>query len=305
MLNAKIALIILLGLFVGYGAFAESQPPPPGPLKTSDIPQSNTEKHHQASEYRQYLPEEKLTGSNISIYTDKIQVISNHNQGKANDKSSTDWWLVVFTGVLAGVSFFQYRVTKRQSEDLHKSIELTREEINLTREELEITKSAANSAQKSADALPLIERAYVFVSIPYHVIIPVKEDPGLLECKVTVALFNHGKTPAILKQLKVNMRVIPINEELGDDLIGDTESEIPEGVIIGSGTEYKNDYSIILRKNQWEDIENIYSTLFCYGRIIYEDVLKDRRTTGYCWDYHPVILKCFYISNNKKLNYYT
>lgn len=289
MLNAKIALLIFLGLFVGVWSLAYSQPPPPGPAKAIQKPQDQTKNNHQVAKDDKRGTENSPLVIKIKD-TPESKINAEQTAKYQEEETASSWWLVRITGILAFIAAAEAGVLIWQTSELRNSIK--------------VAQKAANAAQKSAEALPLIERAYVFVTIPYHVIIPVKEDPELLECKVTVAFFNHGKTPAILKQLKVNMRVIPINEELGE-LIGDTESEIPEGVIIGSREEYKADYSTILRKEQWEDIENIHSTLFCYGRIIYEDVLKNRRTTGYCWDYHPVFLKCFYISNNKKLNYYT
>ena len=288
MLNAQRALIIvLLGLFVGSWAFAESQPPPPGPRKLIENPQTQTRDEHQkAKDDKRGTDASPLVIKMVNTPESKIK--AEQAAKYQNDETTSSRRLVWITGILAIIAASQACVLIWQASELKKSVKAA--------------KDAANAAQKSADALPLIERAYVFVSIPYHYVAPDKQAPAFIQGEVTVSLFNHGKTPAILNQVKV---IIEPRTNCPSDLIGDIKSEIPPGVVISSGGKYDINYPFTFSAEQWGEIENVNLTLFCYGRIKYKDVLDNIRETGFCWDYHPIIHKCFYISDNKKLNYYT
>jgi hypothetical protein len=127
MLNAKVALIILLGLFVGAWSLAYSYPPIPGPAKASDKPQTETENNHQATEHGQNLSEIRLIWSNGLINTIKIQPSTKQNQTEKDNKAPSGWWIIGITGVIAGAAVLQFFTTRKQVEAMQETIKLTRE----------------------------------------------------------------------------------------------------------------------------------------------------------------------------------
>jgi len=85
---------------------------------------------------------------------------------------------------------------------------VTGREVRLTRIVAESGEKAAQAAKATADALPAIERAYLFVEVdcnflpimrePYHAWVHRSEDVPAVGLKVTYRMVNHGKTPAEL-----------------------------------------------------------------------------------------------------------
>jgi hypothetical protein len=84
--------------------------------------------------------------------------------------------------------------------------------------------------------------------------------------------------------------------------------KIPPGIVIQSGTGYPCEVPLKnITNDQWKEINSSGSVkLYCCGLLEYEDVFKRPHETGFCWEYQNRISESgFYISNNKKLNYYT
>jgi hypothetical protein len=160
------------------------------------------------------------------------------------------------------------------------------------------TRKAADAAKKSADALPMIERAYVFVDIDWQNYLNVSVNTPI---NARVRFKNHGNTPAIIRQVHARLEVV--NDY--PTIIYDDSSKIPKGIIISSKEDTSIDCVIVDASiEEQRDILNGKKKLICYGRIIYEDILKEERMTVFCWEYNTVF-KSLYISSNEKLNGYT
>jgi hypothetical protein len=83
-----------------------------------------------------------------------------------------------------------------------------------------LTRTVANATKESADALPAIERAYVFLRVARHSVQFRSRDTPY-ETSRAHSLFvyynfiNHGKTPAILHEIRMGIRRSP--DRLADD----------------------------------------------------------------------------------------
>lgn len=185
-------------------------------------------------------------------------------------------FVVVFTGLLAAFTF-----QLRQS-----------------------TEKLWRETKASVDALPKIQRAYVFVEVKLEERL-VGTTNELAESKVSVYIWNHGKTPAVLTKLRGYTTVLP---ETPQELIHfkGNERELPPGLVIaGSGYRIEQ-FTCRLSTDNLGDIERGDSVLYCAGRVEYEDVMGIHRETGFCWQYRPLsALRDFTISPNTKLNYRT
>jgi len=169
------------------------------------------------------------------------------------------------------------------------------------REAVKTAKDTAEAAKKSADALPEIERAYVFVTVEYE---QSKRVVGINFFDFGDSLFieNHGRTPAIIKKVRglVCLREASIPEI--------RESEIPAGLLIGSD-KWKRIPAAPQKINEREreDILLKNITAYCCGRIEYEDVFSEAHTTGFCWEYRQMADSAYWIVSDryKELNYRT
>ncbi|MGO9234793.1 MAG: hypothetical protein ACLP4V_12210 [Methylocella sp.] len=102
------------------------------------------------------------------------------------------FWLVVFTAVLSVVAVLQIKF-------------LTRAE-NIATAPAEAAKQSANVAERT---LTELERPYIFVDIPKFVPSQFEGRPPVVQ----YILKNHGRTPAIVRWLKAQARVLPMNPQ--------------------------------------------------------------------------------------------
>jgi hypothetical protein len=161
------------------------------------------------------------------------------------------------------------------------------------------TDKTADAAKRSAESLPIIERAYLFVEVSKEPIAGTDDwTPLDNNFKILVRISNYGKTPAILNNIHVDAL-------WNEDYPGgcqEIKRKIPSS---------KN----VLAPDAWafghvghpipRDLENINKMfLLCCGYIEYYDIWKVRHETGFCWEWDSEH-RCFNLSNNQDLNYYT
>jgi hypothetical protein len=150
---------------------------------------------------------------------------------------------------------------------------------------------AAEAAKNSAESLPRIETAYVFVEIE-HVAIQKTGAVGQTyiddsQIIVNILFCNHGRTPAIIREI-----VIYWGNEGNPPRA--YRMEIPPGSVILRDKPFKRRVQIDTPKGE------IY---FCWGTIAFEDIFRDIYTTGFHWHWNDWV-EHFEISNNDELNYY-
>jgi hypothetical protein len=153
--------------------------------------------------------------------------------------------------------------------------------------QLQLTKSIARTAKSSADALPRIERAYVFVDIA--VSREAREelkDFSTVTFSFAVKLTNYGKTPAILTKMSLYpvLEDTPPKELMSAD---SAEPVIPDGMVIGPGASHEMLIGKVLDPGQYAEFESLAKSVYVVGLVDYDDMMGGSRSTGFCWYTRP------------------
>jgi len=156
-----------------------------------------------------------------------------------------------------------------------------------------VTRMTAKAAQDSADALPVIERAYIFIK-PEIVFPPDfwwRKDTDVAANTISVkyVFTNHGKTPAVIRSIDArfnmwtdapdNIQHMPSKILGGEPVLEASESTSPDEEFIQRK----------LTAIEVEAIENGHAYLWFYGSIIYEDIFKKKRVTRFRWRYGSIL----------------
>jgi hypothetical protein len=117
--------------------------------------------------------------------------------------------------------------------------------------------------------------------------------------EVRFALKNHGKTPAIMRQINVEMRVV--NEF--PTAFRQIANDMPQGLVISGGetTEFFPRRQLITAED-WIALPSRRRLLLFLGSIRYTDVFGVPHETGFCVDWDG---NGFGPSPSEALNYYT
>jgi hypothetical protein len=220
-----------------------------------------------------------------------------HWYDKLLDFTITDFLMVIFNALLA---FFSYRlwlttrnlwrVSKEQADALKESVSITKGIAGATERSANAALSAANAAKRSAETLPAVERAYIFVTVEYQhdtyrndntfePIHGVNGFQGNYLCKADVQLWNCGRTPAVITKIRA---VISLEKAIIPEI---EEVEIPLGIVIGSDKSKTIPVSIHINDMERKNIINWNTIAYCCGRIEYQDVFRGKYTRGFCWEY--------------------
>lgn len=289
----KIIILILITAFlVSVVNLYSQEPSPPAikgqvqPRKFNSQPSTNSNiktKDNDNSTPKAVSPINKMDTHSSNAKTQNTYKENSDSQlGAIKDDPITTYtfWLMIFTGalVICNVGLWFY------------------------------TMRAANSAKKAADALPTVERAYLFIDSiewpkgelgftlsEYNKLTPIK---GIIR--------NVGRTPAILCKVSSMVSIKESEYPTKEAVRGKLEISVPTGVIIeGDGTEPFSCGGAIGPSIMTES-DFIQATILCYGYVIYEDIFGKSHETGFCYEFKPIYLEGrFHISNNKELNYYT
>lgn len=163
-----------------------------------------------------------------------------------------------------------------------------------------LTKISADAAREAAEALPKIERAYVFAEVLLR-----KVSSPFPEIPIDVCFHNHGKTPALITKLRAYPAILDSTPNALNEFPG-SENTLPQGLVITANGDYWEHTPIKMSGEEWTNLKSLNKTLFCIGRIEYDDVLGRHRETGFCWHFFDDARGYgFTISPNTKLNYYT
>lgn len=184
--------------------------------------------------------------------------------------NNATWLLAIFTVVLAIIAIVQVFMFLAQ--------------LKLTRESVVDAEVAAKAAMASAEALPKIERAYLFVSCSIR--FTNEPVPGTKLARrvgiFTLTMTNYGKTPAILKRL----RAYPVySDHPPQELIpARNNATIPSGLVVGSGGVYEHTERAPIEIDQWKEIVgDVLYKFYIVGTVEYDDILGQEHATGFCW----------------------
>ncbi len=165
-----------------------------------------------------------------------------------------------------------------------------------------VTHTAANAAKSAAEALPNVERAYLFLASEFRHSQKPNAIPGTGDIiEAQFAFKNYGKTPAILTRIEAEVRTVTaLPTELRERAV-----EIPPGLVIGSGeaTPYFTARNLIVA----DDLPKIRTRerlVIFVGMVEYRDIFGKLHKTGFCVDRDP-LGNSFGPSPTQILNYYT
>jgi hypothetical protein len=251
----------------------------PTPTKHSNKPQNQTTSRQTQAEIISESTQSPTPMIPLSV-APNAQIEPSDKTKKENNKSSADWWLVYFTAALVAVVFLQFIWMIRQEKWMRRNVKIANE--------------AADAAKKSADALPAIERAYLFVKIkmynpePEGIAGTIDDTPQFNTDNVKVIVTNRGKTAALLTGIPYKIKVMgnAIIDVVLTEFTYYCGSAIPSGTsIIESKEEVTLTADFFMTKPEWRQITMGESFLTCLGCIHYEDVFGNPHRTVFCWKY--------------------
>jgi hypothetical protein len=210
----------------------------------------------------------------------------------ADEKANSDWW-TWFLGVLTIFALFgQLIVFVAQAYFLKGT--------------LDATASAANAAKAAAEAVPGLERAYLFFSSATSddfnpSMSFVGTSPDIF--KINYRYKNSGRTPALLKRVQIGCgyfeKGFPTNGVFNYD------SDLPTVHVIEGGLEPPpNDVQLFVQGDEYEKAKDFMGRYFFWGKLTYLDVFGISHETGICSEWHFGQNR-FVVSHCKELNYYT
>jgi len=255
------------------------------PYAQQSKPQGKTSKLSQQKTSTQENPPQKFITQQqlIDAFTRAIDA----NKEKANTQQNppppdnSSWWfslfLVIFTFGLVVVGGVQCYII-----------------FNTLKE----TQKAANAADASAKALPIMERAYIFSNIK----IDRKIEVGAKEFNAVLYLKNHGKTPAIIKEIGFMGY-----KEPSDDPIRELHIHHPIDSIIGSGDEFEEDhYWFVIKETDWHTLITTKPQIkfFCLGYVKYITVFGEEDCHAFYWEFYVPDLR-FVLVQSEELNHNT
>jgi hypothetical protein len=138
------------------------------------------------------------------------------------DKSSTDWWLTIFTGAVAlfngmlvGATVLLWKAGERQLKLIEAN---AAEQSRDMKTSIEVAKKSADAAKAAAEIgqKALIETDRPWISVEAKIVGPLRFSENGIEITINVSLKNVGRSPATFVRLirpEVFVDVIEANSE--------------------------------------------------------------------------------------------
>jgi hypothetical protein len=151
------------------------------------------------------------------------------------------------------------------------------------------------------------DRPYVFATVEYIKDKSTFNADGSCKLFIVAHFKNLGKTPAILKDIKVGaeiQRSSPPNKIPKQEI---ETQKIPDGFVVGASGEHTHNSIIEITAQDWSDIQQYTIWLTCFGVVRYMDTVSESvRETSFHWHYYPFQnQQKFFITSNDEWNYYT
>jgi hypothetical protein len=175
-------------------------------------------------------------------------------------------WLAIFTGALVLTSAVQNLFLIRANKT---------------------ARIAAEAAKQSADAIPTVERPFVFVrSIAAH--FSAANDRERPE--VTVTFHNYGRTPANVHAVLIGVRIldhIPTEKD-AEIYLSDEKSKFEVEIIFGADQPWTAPVAVCWEPFTPELARQMTAgkfNLYCWGFIEYRDIFGRKHSTRFCRQY--------------------
>jgi hypothetical protein len=233
---------------------APSQPPAPGAREPGSPPQTQPSATDQQPG-ADHSGAEQSPATVKGLPTPRTDAESEKERGQGDDKSSTDRWLMIFTGGLVVVGIVQVLVFGLQALRLKQTIE----------------------QMKATEERQL--RAYVQTDV--NPAITVAIDPNQI-AMMPVSLKNCGQTPAY--DVEINGRILPYDYPLVGELPDFPKSAEGSRIVIQPGQVFGTH---LTADRLWTNHEisrlqaNDNIRLYAYGLITYRDAFGQTRRTRF------------------------
>jgi len=148
----------------------------------------------------------------------------------------------------------------------------------------ETTRESVIATKQAAEALPSIERAYVFITPELEAWDPVTDPShGVYNSRYSVkfSIYNHGKTPAVIKLIDAKLRVL--SEPPDNDI--SMASLLPDKVL-AAGESFTPDLSprgCDVDEDAAVELDNNRAQIWFYGSIWYDDMFGKEHVTRFRW----------------------
>ena len=193
-------------------------------------------------------------------------------------------------------------------------LKFIRESLGDAKKAADAAKEAADAAKVSADHIPRVERAYLFLALTIkHDLREYSASTNKTRSTIKFNFHNHGRTPAIIKELHSMAKYWPGQQWPAMTDAG--RQTVQTGVVVsGNSTISEDDYAIqfSLTKQERELAAAGKGRILFWGKIVYSDVFGDSREAGWCRQfYEDKEAKDaqggigFYFAGDETLNYYT
>jgi hypothetical protein len=167
-------------------------------------------------------------------------------------------------------------------------------QLKLIRESLAPAKEAADAAKLNAQAVVDAERAYLFVSVGGDVVPVMKKavefdeaSSAKFELKISYAFQNHGRTPAIIREISHGACIAP---DLPIERTYSPIIHLPSHLLATNNatSNIPVDDTPTITPAIAKSIDDIENTFWFYGTITYDDMFGWRRTFNFVWHYSAV-----------------
>ena len=159
----------------------------------------------------------------------------------------------------------------------------------------------AKASTSAARALPMLERAYVFLGKDIAVTRPDVLGPSAAVSLTFHAGFtNHGRTPAVVRWINLDPHYL---SEPPSGAYEDHERH-GAGILIGAGeTHAMADAPLTIPRSEWHRAELGDGAVYLDGRIVYRDIFSAQHETYFCWRY-DIASRTFVVVESEALNRY-
>jgi hypothetical protein len=245
-------IVFCLTLLLVATAESWSQQPPPSSGAPNKPPQAQTQRTEQPTATDQRGTEEYPAFVKI-IPTPKTADETDQEARDRKEKSTTDWWIVRWTGAVAIFTLVLVGVGAWQGIQLKRTVDL-----------------GLDTAQRDLRAYLLLEDTFFIYKGEHRTDAPSREYTDVHKIRIK----NFGRTPAFDMSVWLHRSPTEIPLEEIDGHLVKTHSEQP----LAPGHRYGPNFAI---ENPFRHTDDF----FFYGKLIYRDIYERWWVTRFGWQY--------------------
>ena len=277
-------LLVITLLFAFGLAQATSNPPPPTPPKAGQEQKGDTSKAEKDAKPTQGEPKDSPLSVTINnpVTIQKSEQDRNAEASNSEHKASNEWWLIVWTAVLACITLLLAGITGVLAKYTYKlwldASKTSERQAIETQRSLHIAKESANAATMSAQAAIGVELPrFVVSNIQLSVTdSSIRTNSGIFTVETQLA--NHGRTEAVITVDCLNYEIC---EWLDPKPAYLEQRSLGFGTIIKPAEQHRIECQIPAVELDGISNGRGQTTLWVYGFIEYRDFLEKLHETGF------------------------